>query len=370
MRRVHFLERAMHRRYIWLAVALAVLIVSATGYILAGDYLYAQYQTSLSSYTTSCDALISWNPPTRLYTGLYVNAPSLVTVRYRSQMQQTLHISLSIPQFTQEDSADVTATSSFQQRAFKPRVLGAAALDALVGPGKSLAKLHLQVQSLNKVLCDTSAPITLYSRQTMLWSDSSGGDNSAYLAGWVTPNDPVIADLIGRASERLAAFPARYPSTSAMRGYAGGATADDVRGQVNALFDTLQFDYHVHYASDNALYNTDATQRIQLPADILKQSAPTGMCVETTAILASAVERLGMFPYIIIVPGHAFLGVALGANPGAPIDYWETSDLNGATGSQANVDGQSEYLGFQKSNQILRVIDIRYERQHGILPIE
>ncbi len=361
----------MHRRYFWLAVALAVLIVSATGYILAGNYLYAQYQSSFASYTTSCDTLISWNPPTRLYTGLYVNAPDLATVRYRSQTRQTLHISLSIPQFTQEDTVDVTATSSFQQHAFKPQVLGSAALDALVGPGQRTAQLQLRVQSLNKVLCDTSVPLTLLSRQWMSWRDPASGDNSAYLAGWVTPNAPVISDLVGRAAERLAASPASYPATTVMHGYdAGHATADDVRGQVNALFDTLQFDYHVHYASDNIPFNQDATQRIQLPADILTQSAPTGMCVETTAILASAVEHLGMRPYIIIVPGHAFIGVALGADPGAPIEYWETSDLNGATGSQAHVHGQSEYLTYQQRNQILRVIDIQYERQHGILPIE
>ena len=362
----------MHRRYFWLAVALAVLIVSATGYILAGNYLYAQYQTSLSSYTTSCDALISWNPPTRLYTGLYVNAPALVTVQYRSPIRQTLRISLGIPQFTQEQSVQVTATASFQQHTFKPPILSptATTLDALVGPGQRAAQLHLQVQSLNKVLCDTNVPVTLFSRQIMLWRDPSGVDNSAYLAGWVTPNDPDITNLIGRASDRLAASPASYPSTSAMHGYVGGATADDVRGQVNALFDTLQFDYHVHYASDNALYNTDATQRIQLPADILQQSAPTGMCVETTAILASAIERLGMFPYIIIVPGHAFLGVALGVDPGALIEYWETSDLNGATGSQAHVDGQGEYLAYQQRGQNPHVINIQYERQHDIKPIE
>ena len=361
----------MHRRYFWLVVALVVLVVSATGYILAGNYLYAQYQTGLASYTTSCDTLISWNPPTRLYTGLYVNAPALATVQYRSPIRQTLRISLSIPQFTQEQSVQVTATASFQQHTFTPPILSptATTLDALVGPGQRAAQLHLQVQSLNRTLCDTNVPLTLISRQMMLWRDPSGIDNASYLAGWVTPSAPAISDLVGRAAERLADSPASYPATSTMRGYAGGATVDDVRGQVNALFDTLQFNYKVHYASDNALYNTDATQRIQLPADILKQSAPTGMCVETTAILASAVERLGMRPYIIIVPGHAFLGVALSAG-GAPIEYWETSDLNGATGSQAHVDGQGEYLHFQQSNQIQRVIDIQYERQHGIAPIE
>jgi hypothetical protein len=360
----------MHRRYLWLAAALALLIVSATGYVLGGNYLYAQYQTSLAGYTSSCDALISWNPPARLYTGLYVNQPDLVIVHYRSQTRQTLRISVSIPQFTQEEPVQVTATQTFQQYAFKPQPLGTAALDALVAPGQRAAEVHLRVQSLSAVLCDTSVPITLMSRQWMRWSDPATGDNSAFLAGWVTPNAPVVRDLVGRAAARLAASPASYPDASEMHGYdSGRATTSDVRDQVDALFDTLQFDYHVRYASDNIPFNQDATQRIQLPVDVLTQSAPTAMCVETTAILASAIERLGMRPYIIIVPGHAFIGVALSAS-GAPIEYWETSDLNGATGSQANAHGQSEYRTYQQRGQILRVIDIQYERERGIEPIE
>ncbi len=363
----------MHRRYLWLTVALAVLIVSATAYILAGDYLYAQYQTSFSRFTSSCNALISWNPPARLYTGLYVNAPNLAVVRYRSQTRQTLRISLSIPQFTDEQSVQVTATEGFQQLAFKPPILSTAALDALVGPGQRTTQVHLRVQSLSTMLCDTSVPITLFSRQWMRWYDPATGDNSNYLAGWVTPNASAIQDLVGSAAHRLDDPSTRslYPATSEMHGYdAGRATASDVRGQVNVLFDTLQTDYRVRYASDNIPYNQDATQRIQLPMDVLSRSNPTAMCVETTAILASAVEYLGMRPYIIIVPGHAFIGVALGADAGAPIEYWETSDLNGAIGSQAHVHGQSEYLTYQQRNQVLRVIDIQYERQHGMKPIE
>ena len=361
----------MHRRYLWLVIALTVVLVSAAGYVLAGSMLYAKYQTSFANYTSSCDALISWNPPPRLYTGLYINAPDLVVVHYRSQTRQTLRITVSIPQFTDEERVQVTATESFQEYAFKPPVLGDAALDALVAPGQRAAQVHLKVQSLTSVLCDTSVPITLMSRQWMRWADPLTGDNSPYLAGWVTPDATVISDLVGHAAARLDAAPASYPDTSAMHGYDGGrASADDVRGQVDALFDALQLDYHVRYASDNIPYNKDTVQRIQLPSDVLSQSAPTAMCVETTAILASAVERLGMRPYIVIVPGHAFLGVALGASSKAPIDYWETSDLKGATGSQANVHGESEHRDFEAQQLILRVINIQDERAQGFVPIE
>jgi hypothetical protein len=358
----------MQRRYLWLIVTLALIFVGATGYVAAGGYLYAQYQTSRASFTSSCGSLISWNPPSKLYTGLYVNAPDLVMLNYRSPMRQTLRISVSIPQYTDEHPVQVTATQTFQQHAFKPPI-NPAALDSLVEPGQRAAQVHLRVDSLSKTLCDTSVPITLLSRQWMQWYGSGGSDNFAYLAGWVTPNATAIDHLVARATNRLAtpAASSLYPDTSSLHGYVGGTSPGDVRGQVNVLFDTLQLDYHVKYSLNTIQGDS---QRIQLPADVLSESAPTAMCVETTAILASAIEHLGMRPYIIIVPGHAFLGVALGADPGAPIDFWETSFLEGQSSDTANAYGRIEYESNQRQGKVLRVIDIQYERQHGIAPIE
>ncbi|MEO7001312.1 MAG: hypothetical protein ABI068_05905, partial [Ktedonobacterales bacterium] len=129
--------------------------------------------------------------------------------------------------------------------------------------------------------------------------------------------------------------------------------------------------YHLRYAADNIPYAQDATQIIQLPKDVLTGAAPTGMCVETTAILASAVERLGMRPYIVITAGHAYLGVALGAQVNAPLAYWETSDLNGGVlGDQANTHGDLEYNSDQRQRHVLKVIDVQAERQQGIEPME
>ena len=93
------------------------------------------------------------------------------------------------------------------------------------------------------------------------------------------------------------------------------------------------------------------------------------MCVETTVIMASAIERIGMRSFIVLVPGHAFLGVALGLNPAAPISYWETSYLDVNSASQANVNGEDEYNRFA-SQDVVRVIDISYERSVGVEPME
>lgn len=362
----------MRKRFVRLGIVAALLTAGALAYVLAGARLYGQYQLAYANFHSSCDSLITWNPPAQILTGFYVNAPSLVTIRYHSATPKPLRLSVSIPGFTQEQSVRVQAAPAFQKQDFKPPLLDNAVLDALVGPRQRAAEIHLKIEDDTQTLCDTSVPVTLLSRQWMQWRDPAGDDNIRYLAGWVTPQSPAIADLLGRTASQMAAHPERYDGLTKLYGYdQGRATQASVQAQVNAIFDTLQFDYKLHYAEENVPFTTDEMQLIQLPADILTRKAPTGMCVETTAIMASAVERLGMRPFFIIVPGHAFLGVAMGANSTAPIQYWETSDLNGGvSGEQANAHGNSEYQTYQGQGKVLSVLNVQFQRQQGIAPIE
>jgi hypothetical protein len=374
----------MHpKKYALLGFAAVLLTVASTFYIVSGVKLYQGYQRAYPDWTSvtgPCGALITWSPPAVLYTGLYVNQASLLTVRYRSPQPQTLAISVSIPQFTQEQTIQVQATPDFRSQAFKPQVLGTPVLDSLVGPGQRSAEVHLHIENSSGVVCETSADLVLKSREWMLWYDSARHiDNTPFLAGWVTPLAPAIRTLIGKANFRVQDHPTDYPHLSQLSDFPGynlGATPTEVIEQVDAIFDTLQFDYHLTEASDNIPFLHNSTQRIQLPSDILNSTAPSGMCVETTAIMASAVESLGMRPYFVIVPGHAFLAVALGYSPTAPMAYWETSDLKGGlttdhiTGNQANIDGDDKFMQYYSKNQIIEMVDVELERQLGIMPIE
>jgi hypothetical protein len=309
-----------------------------------------------------------------MFTAFYANQPSLLDVRYSSSSPQPLRLTLSIPQFTQPQSFDVHSGTNFQSQTFKPPLISPGVLDTLVGPQYRDAQIVLSMRTASNRACDLSRPVRLESRQLMRWTDDMGGDQSRYLAGWVTPQAGVISALVGRAAARLGQNPTTYTAATALYGYNDGqASAQAVIDQVNAIFDTLQYDahYQLHYVNENIAYQQNTSELIRLPADVLSSPAPTAMCVETTAIMASAVENIGLRPFIVIVPQHAFLGVALGPGPGAPLAYWETSDLNGGVnGDQASVHGKSEYNQFQQRGQILRVIDIQQQRQQGIEPIE
>jgi hypothetical protein len=353
----------MQRRYLGLGLACLALVAGSVGYVAVGARLYTQYHLAYANYeiapTAPCGALIAWSPPTTIYSAFYANSPFL-TIRYRSPTPQMLRITLGIPRFTQDETLQLEATPAFQEAPFKPPLLDDATLDSFIGPDQTEGQLHLRVETAASTACDTSVPVRLMSRRWMHWFDGTAEDNAKFLAGWVTPHDPAIVTLIGRSAQWLRDHQGSYPGTTALDGYGEGlASSQDVRNQVNAVYDTLQSVYHIHYAQDNVVYSGD--QRIQLPRDVLDGVAPTGMCLETTAILASAVEYLGMRPFFVIVPGHAFLGVALGVGPSAPVAYWETSDLN---------DGDNEYTGANAHGQILQTIDVAFERGQGIEPME
>lgn len=357
----------MQRRTLVLRTVGAVLAVAALAYVGAGMRFYQRYQIAYANYRVadaeSCHTLVVWTPPTTIYTGLYPNEPSLVTLRYRSPQPQTLHITVSIPTLTQEQTITVQAAPAFQERTLKPMLLPG---NVLSEPDQRAAELHLIVRGNDDTRCETTEPVTIKSRRWMRWRDPAAGDNTRYLVGWVTPQDPSVNAFIAAAATRLADHPYDYNSLSTLHGYAGVTTPNDVRNQVNVLFDTLESVYQVHYAEDNIPFTRDAEQRIQLPRDVLTASQRAAMCVETTAILASAIEHLGMRPYFILIPGHVFLGVALGQDESAPLEYWETSDLNGVTGHQANLNGNDEFAQHQAD---ARAVDVQYWRQQGIQPI-
>lgn len=362
-------------RLVRLSIAALVLVAGAAGYLLFGLRLYGQYQQLYGNFqvdpASECGALITWTPPSSVLTAFYANSPQFLTIRYRSPHPQHLRITVSIPGFTQEQSVDADSTPTFRTLSFKPPLTSPTVLDALVGPGGRDAQIELRVQAGDKT-CDTSRPVRLESRQVMEWQDAAGRDESQYLAGWVTPNDPSVSALVGKAGTWLVQNPTLYPDIPSLYGYNGGkASAEAVTEQVNAVFDTLQFVYHTHYVNENVPYPPSGRQQIQLPKDMLATRPPAGMCVETTVLMASALSRLGLRPYIIIVPHHAFLGVALTAAGDSARAYWETSDLNnGVRGDQANVHGDTEYNQFQGQGQILRVLDVAQAQRQGYGPIE
>jgi hypothetical protein len=349
------------------------LTISSSLYVAIGLRAYSRFQAVYGAYVLACDGLLAWNPPSDLFIGMYANQSIFTTLSVRSSSPAMATVSVSVPGFTAAQSVEAQSDSTFQTLAFKPPLLAPSEATPLSPGGQLRAEIQVTAQLSGYGACQFTRPITVYSREWVRWRDAqTGADETPYITGWVTPQAEVISELIGKASQRVHDHPELYDNVPALFGYNQGlATPAQVRDQVDAIFDTLQNTYHLRYSSDNAPYTTGSLQVIRTPNDVLSSPLPVGMCLETTVILASAVERLGMRPYIVFTAAHAYLGVALGDSSGANITYWETSDLNGsALGLQANTHGDTEYATDRSSKAIKIVVDVIYERARGINPIE
>jgi len=67
------------------------------------------------------------------------------------------------------------------------------------------------------------------------------------------------------------------------------------------------------------------------------------MCIELTLLLASAVEHIGLHAEIVIIPGHAFLGVSVTPDD-KHFEYWDAVQVNNnVAGDSANVATDDVY---------------------------
>jgi hypothetical protein len=84
-----------------------------------------------------------------------------------------------------------------------------------------------------------------------------------------------------------------------------------VTAQINALYDTLKFDYNLSYLSAPPKYELGATQNILFPHMVIEQEQ--GCCIDLAILFASCIERVGLDPVIFITTGHAFPGFFQGS---------------------------------------------------------
>lgn len=123
------------------------------------------------------------------------------------------------------------------------------------------------------------------------------------LASFVVPNQPAIGTLIVKASQHLKVF---SDTGSAFIGYQDG-NPSSVEKQVAAIFATLHQE-GIIYRSVPASYETIG-QRITLADQVLESKL--GNCIELTLLMASALEAVSIRSVLILIQGHAFLGIWL-----------------------------------------------------------
>ncbi len=234
------------------------------------------------------------------------------------------------------------------------------------------ANLHIRVRLLSpdeRTLDDFTDRITLYARRDFPWNlyemlaDMDEHTNNMLLAAWVTPNDPAVEEWIRRAADY-------HPSGDMPSGYDA-----DVYDRLAALWDALDEEYAVTYVSTSfnvgdLVYDGLYFQRIRFPVEVLHQQSAN--CIETTLLWASAAEALRLHPYLVLVPGHAY--VAIDADPDGDSAYFiETTLIGSGDFDDALAYGGEEWREDREhlaaGDADYDMIDIWEAREAGILPM-
>jgi hypothetical protein len=206
---------------------------------------------------------------------------------------------------------------------------------------------------------ETTVPVRLRSGEDMYWGNDF--ENAAFIASWVTPHDAPVEAMLARAKE--------YTDDRRLPGYEDWKSAagqeHETYLEAKAIFTALKQSGFSYVKSSQTLGDhQDLSERVRLPRASLRDSSAN--CIDAAVLYASLFENLGMEAEVIIVPGHAYVGVkvAQGSSRSLLIDAALTGR---ATFESAVASAQAGMARYEPST-VTRV-EIAKARSVGIYPL-
>ncbi len=208
------------------------------------------------------------------------------------------------------------------------------------------------------VVHQETLPVRLRSVDDLYWGRDF--EYSSFIASWVTPHDQAVEMLLARAKEFA---PGRRLPGYESKSLAQAENATVV--QARAIFRALQ-EKGISYVKSSMTLgrHEEVSERVRMPAESLQQVSAN--CIDGAVMYAAMFENLGMEPSIILVPGHAYVGVRMAPRSKNYL-YIETS-LTGRTSFEAAVAAANRGLARFQPAQVIR-ISIRQARLDGIYPM-
>jgi len=274
-------------------------------------------QTITYSYLSAkLTPVVSYTAETKIYPSLYRTLDSLVTLTgYCQNGECDVMVTVEIPGFTQQYKQQVHLSSEITKlRIIPPLLTGDLGLNS-----EKAAQLVVSVTDTDtgKTLIQDSKDITLASKYDMIWWTPEYGDmNTDNILAWLTPESPGVLQLKRDAIDYLDYVSGGY--VNAFVGYQDYGIFNDVMWntwlQAVALMGAMSDVDQIRYNNAAFSIDSEAAQRVLLPDDVM--NSRSGICIETSLLMASALQSAGFHCMLVFPPGHAQVAVETWPNSG------------------------------------------------------
>jgi len=222
------------------------------------------------------------------------------------------------------------------------------------------ATVHISVTDLSgRTVYETTAPVRLRSSEDMYWGRSF--KYAPFIASWVTPHASEVEAVLAQAKN--------FTPDRRLPGYENWKDEAEQEHETyiesKAIFTALKRMGLSYVKSSSTLgEHSNVSERVRMPRISLARNSAN--CIDAAVMYASLFENLGMEPSVVIVPGHAYVGVRVAQ--GSSRFLFIDAALTGRTTFEAAVLSGKNGLARRDAASITQV-NIDQARSTGIYPM-
>lgn len=242
-----------------------------------------------------------------IYPAMYnrLQAVSIVNLSYVNGEKDVL-ITVEVEGFSQKFEKTVTINQFPQRYYVKPPVITSGL--NLNNQKNTQIKVTVTDVDTGKIIASETENVKIMSiNDFILSSNEYGYTNYADVLAWVTPESDYIQELLRIAADNME----EYTGYNGIAGYQKVVAEEEkmiTAYQVYAIQKAIS-DIGVRYVRSSYSIGeaTNATQRVNRPDETLLSKS--GICIETSVLMASALQAAGIDSMIVLTTGHCQVAV-------------------------------------------------------------
>lgn len=280
-----------------------------------------------------------------------------VTVRNSTDSVLAARIAVQVPGWSDLEVQNVSvAAGELRKILFAPSFLPRLYENREIRPATASLRV---TDSTGHVLHTETIAVRIRSTEDMFWGEDF--KFAPFIASWVTPHDARIESILARAKEFM---PGRR-----LPGYESWKSPEAQRAstvaQSKAIYRAVQ-QSGLSYVKSSLTFgrNSAWSERVRLPHESLTRNSAN--CIDAVVMYASLFENLDMDPYVVLVPGHAYVAVRVAENSDDFI-YIETA-ITGRSPFEAAISAAAKGMAKYAEKDITR-IRVAQARAAGIFPM-